>query len=42
MGPLDVLRTSPLVDEMGWVDVHPKTMQHKKYSKSVACNGAAV
>ena len=31
MGPLKVLRGSPLVDNLGWVDVNPKSLQHKKY-----------
>ena len=28
----DFVRASPLVDTAGWVDVHPNTMQHKKWS----------
>lgn len=28
----DFVRASPLVDTSGWVDVHPDTMQHKKWS----------
>ncbi|MFC4634616.1 FAD-dependent oxidoreductase [Dokdonia ponticola] len=28
----DFVRNSPLVDEAGWVDVDPYTLQHKKYS----------
>ena len=27
----DFIRNSPLVDEAGWVDVDPYTLQHKKY-----------
>ncbi|KAH7103826.1 FAD/NAD(P)-binding domain-containing protein [Auriculariales sp. MPI-PUGE-AT-0066] len=29
MGPLDVLKKSPLVDAAGWVDVDPGTLQHR-------------
>ena len=39
MGPLKVLRTSPLTDDLGWVDVNPKTMQHKKYCKELKEEG---
>ena len=29
MGPLDVLKGSPLADAAGWVDVDPATLQHR-------------
>ena len=32
MGPLDVVKESPLADQLGWVDVDKETLQHKKYS----------
>ena len=31
MSAPDVIRASPLVNEAGWVDVNPKTLQHNKY-----------
>ena len=31
MGPLDVIKKSPLSDGAGWLDVNPQTMQHKKF-----------
>ena len=31
MGPLDVVKDSPLADSAGWVDVNKETLQHKKY-----------
>ncbi|XP_003382833.1 PREDICTED: sulfide:quinone oxidoreductase, mitochondrial-like [Amphimedon queenslandica] len=31
MGPLDVIKESPLADGAGWLDVNPQTMQHKKF-----------
>ena len=31
MGPLDVLKHSPLGDEKGWVDVDKHTLRHKTY-----------
>ncbi|MFU0762164.1 FAD/NAD(P)-binding oxidoreductase [Staphylococcus pasteuri] len=42
MGPLNVIKNSPLSDDSGWVDVNPTTMQHQKYenvfSLGDACN----
>ena len=35
MGPLAVVKESPIADEGGWVDVNPKTLQHKKYGKTI-------
>ncbi|XP_057315080.1 sulfide:quinone oxidoreductase, mitochondrial-like [Hydractinia symbiolongicarpus] len=32
MGPVDVLKSSSIVDATGFVDVHPETLQHVKYS----------
>ena len=34
--PLEVVRTSPLVNEGGWVDVNKETLQHNKYSNIFA------
>ena len=31
MGPLDVMKGSPLSDESGWVDVNKETLQHKSF-----------
>ena len=31
MSAPDIIRASPLVNEAGWVDVNPKTLQHNKY-----------
>ncbi|CAO2579049.1 Sulfide:quinone oxidoreductase, mitochondrial [Lemmus lemmus] len=31
MSPPDVLKTSPVADSAGWVDVDKETLQHKKY-----------
>ena len=31
MGPLDVMKGSPLCDQQGWVDVNKETLQHVKY-----------
>uniref|UniRef100_A0A2K5MNR4 Sulfide:quinone oxidoreductase, mitochondrial n=1 Tax=Cercocebus atys TaxID=9531 RepID=A0A2K5MNR4_CERAT len=31
MGPPDVLKTSPVADAAGWVDVDKETLQHKRY-----------
>lgn len=31
MSPPDVLKTSPVADAAGWVDVDKETLQHKKY-----------
>ncbi|MGB5820797.1 MAG: FAD/NAD(P)-binding oxidoreductase [Saonia sp.] len=30
--PPDFIKNSPLVDETGWMDVDPHTLQHKKYT----------
>ena len=30
MGPLDVIKRSPIADASGWVDVHQETLQHVK------------
>ena len=30
MGPLDVIKRSPIADASGWVDVHQETLQHIK------------
>ena len=32
MGPLDVIKGSPIADEAGWVAVNPATLQHTKFS----------
>jgi sulfide:quinone oxidoreductase len=31
MGPLDVIKNSPLADQNGWLDVNKHTMQHNSY-----------
>ena len=31
MAPLDFMVDQPITDELGWVDVNPLTLQHKKY-----------
>ncbi|KZT59800.1 FAD/NAD(P)-binding domain-containing protein [Calocera cornea HHB12733] len=31
-GPLDFIKSSPLADGVGWVDVDPGTLRHKKYA----------
>ena len=31
MSPPDVLKTSPVADAAGWVDVDKETLQHKRY-----------
>jgi sulfide:quinone oxidoreductase len=31
MGPLDVIKNSPLADQNGWLDVNQHTMQHNSY-----------
>ena len=31
MGPLDLMKGSPICDESGWVDVHKETLQHKSF-----------
>ena len=31
MGPPEVLKTSPVADAAGWVDVDKDTLQHKRY-----------
>ena len=31
MAPLDFMVGQPISDQLGWVDVDPKTLQHKKY-----------
>ena len=31
MGPLDVMKGSPLCDQLGWVDVNKETLQHVRY-----------
>jgi NADPH-dependent 2,4-dienoyl-CoA reductase/sulfur reductase-like enzyme len=31
MGPLDVIKSSPIADAAGWVDVDQGTLQHKKF-----------
>ena len=36
MGPLDVVKESPISDKAGWVDVNKETMQHNKYSNVFA------
>lgn len=33
MGPLDFMVGQPIADELGWVDVDPYTLQHKKYGE---------
>ncbi|CAI8018762.1 Sulfide:quinone oxidoreductase, mitochondrial [Geodia barretti] len=32
MAPLDFMVGQPISDQLGWVDVDPKTLQHKKYA----------
>lgn len=32
MGPLDVIKKSPLADAVGWVDVDEASLQHKKFA----------
>jgi len=36
MGPLDVIKESPLADSVGWVDVNEGTLQHNKFSNVFA------
>ncbi|KAJ3479192.1 hypothetical protein NLI96_g9234 [Meripilus lineatus] len=31
MGPLDVIKNSPIADEVGWVSIDKETLQHTKY-----------
>jgi len=31
MGPPDFIKSSPLADEAGWIDVDPQTTQHRRY-----------
>lgn len=31
MGPLDIMKGSPICDQLGWVDVNRETLQHIKY-----------
>lgn len=31
MGPPDFIKSSPLADQAGWLDVDPQTTQHRKY-----------
>ena len=33
MAPLDVMKGQPIADDIGWVDVNPQTLQHKKYGE---------
>lgn len=32
MGPLEVMKGSPLADSVGWADINKDTLQHNKYS----------
>jgi sulfide:quinone oxidoreductase len=34
--PPDFIKKSPIVDEAGWVDVDPHSLQHKKYANIFA------
>jgi sulfide:quinone oxidoreductase len=36
MGPLDVIKSSPLADSVGWVDVDQGTLQHTKFANIFA------
>ncbi|KAK4686682.1 sulfide:quinone oxidoreductase, partial [Tremellales sp. Uapishka_1] len=36
MGPLNWIKSSPLADAVGWVDVNEGTLQHKKYDNVFA------
>ena len=33
MAPLDVMKGQPIADDIGWVDVNPRTLQHKTYGE---------
>lgn len=41
MGPLDVIKESDLADKVGWVDIDPTTMQHKKYNNVFSLGDAS-
>lgn len=41
MGPLDFVKNSKLVDQDGWVDVNPTTLQHTTYSNVFALGDAS-
>ncbi|GGK26980.1 hypothetical protein GCM10010965_19680 [Caldalkalibacillus thermarum] len=41
MGPVAFLKNSAIVDQAGWVDVDPHTLQHKKYETIFALGDAA-
>ena len=41
MGPVNELRTSPLVDAAGFVDVDEETCQHVKYSNIFSLGDAS-
>ena len=41
MGPVDVLKTSPLVDAAGFVDVDKGTCQHVKYDNIFSLGDAS-
>ena len=41
MGPLDFIKSSPLADAAGWVDVHQGSLQHKKYENVFSLGDAS-
>ena len=41
MGPLDLIRKSPLADAAGWVDVDQGSLQHKKYENVFSLGDAS-
>jgi len=41
MGPLDFIKSSPLADGAGWVDVDAGTLQHKKYENVFSLGDAS-
>ena len=36
MSALDFMKEQPISDKEGWVDVDKRTLQHKKYRKSLS------
>lgn len=41
MGPLDFVKSSPLADAAGWVDVDQNTLRHKKYGNVFSLGDAS-
>lgn len=41
MGPLDSVKSSPLADAAGWVNVDQGTLQHKKYENVFSLGDAS-